>query len=255
MLTDPVIRANQATGAYRRARFASFDQPAPEEEFQEAPEPAPAVAESEPEPPVETEVAVAPEPAPPETPAEVETVVPEFKLPTAEEIEQIHQQAWKEGYDTGYEEGSARGRLESAELHQLLQSIDGALGGLDEQVGAAILELSLEVARLVIRDTLTTRPELISTLIREVLLQTPLQRAQIHVNPADVELVRTYLGEQLAEAEHRLVEDDSIERGGCKIETEGAHIDATLATRWQRITESLSNDHPWQEKRHDRASG
>ncbi|TVO63049.1 FliH/SctL family protein [Denitromonas ohlonensis] len=80
---------HQAVGAYRRWEPPSFDAREPESE-----------PESEPEPlePSATTPASVPEP---ETPA--------FKLPTADDIEKIHDAAHKDGYAAGYEEGTARG--------------------------------------------------------------------------------------------------------------------------------------------------
>ncbi len=234
MSSDPVIRANQATNAYPKLGFTSFDAP-------------------EPTPVVEEQLAASDPEIPPETEQEPE---PEITLPTAEEIEQIHQQAFKdghdsghkegieaghkEGYDTGYEEGCARGRLEAAELHQLVDSLDTALSSLDKTIGEEILSLSLEIARLVVRDTISTKPEIIATVVREALQQSPHPHAQIHLHPADIELVKRYLVEQITQSGHRLIDDGSIERGGCKIEAAGTHVDASVATRWQRVTESLS---------------
>jgi flagellar assembly protein FliH len=241
MAFDTVIRANQATGAYPKLDFASFDTPVmtpppPEESAAPAFEIPPAPAQ---------EPVAAPEPEPV---AEALEPMPEIKLPTAEEIEQIHQQAFKDGYDAGYEEGSARGRLEAAELHQLVGSVDEALSALDKTIGEEVLSLALEIARLVVRDTISTRPEIIASVIREALLQSPYPNAQIRLHPADAELARRYLAEQLNSSGHRLVEDPSIERGGCKIEAAGTQVDATVSTRWRRITESLSQQHAWEEE-------
>ena len=243
MPSETVIRANQATGAYPKLDFTSFDTPASIIAVEQVAESAAPAFEIPPEP--EQPVA-APEP---EGAIELQVEdLSEIKLPTAEEIEQIHQQAFKDGYDAGYEEGSARGRLEAAELHQLVGSLDEALTALDKTIGEEVLSLALEIARLVVRDTISTSPEIVATVIREALLQSPHPNAQIRVHPADAELARRYLAEQLTSSGHRLVEDPSIERGGCKIEAAGTHVDATVATRWRRITESLSQTHAWQEE-------
>ncbi|WP_417071119.1 flagellar assembly protein FliH [Niveibacterium terrae] len=233
MSTDNIIPANQASGAYRRANFESFDEPreqppAPEPEVREAPPPLAqeeALVEHEELQPLE--------------------IAPGIKLPTADEIEAMHQEAFKQGFDAGYEEGSARGRLEASELHQLLTQFDEALTGFDQQVGEELLALALEVARQVVRDSLAQKPEAVLGVIREALGQTPQQHAQLHVHPEDADLVRQYLGEQIAHTGHRIVEDANIERGGCRIDSAGAQMDATIATRWRRVVETLSGNHPW----------
>lgn len=238
MANELVIRANQATGAYRRVQFEDFAAPPMLEEPEVAVELAP--------PPPEPEVAPSFEPEPELANGPIE-IAPGVHLPTADEVEQIHQEAYKAGYDIGYEEGSARGRLEAAELHQLLSQFKDTLDHLDEAIGAEILALSLEVARLVVREQIKLRPESLLVVIREALAQLPQQHAVLHVNSADDALVRQYLGEQHAHAGHRIVEDDSVERGGCRIEVGGTLLDATVSTRWRRVVENLSREHPWED--------
>lgn len=214
-----VIHNNQASGSYQRVEFVNFDAPRPAATAQESSPPA-----SEQPEPVEARLELA----------------PGVTLPTAEEIESMQQEAWKEGYAAGYEEGSARGRLEAAELHQLLQSMHAALSNLDQEVAEEIQALALEVARQVVRDTLKTQPEAVLAVIREALTQVPQQGATVRVNPLDAALVRQYLGEQFSSTSHRLREDDDVERGGCLIESEGGQIDAQITTRWRRVVENIS---------------
>ncbi len=258
-----VIRAHQATGAYAKADFISFDVPEPQELVEQQP-----IA---PVDPLAFEIPAGTPDSPVEAAAETEAIpatadainadthelrsgedtyvnLEDIRLPTAEEIEGIHQQAQKEGYAAGYEEGSARGRLEAAELHSLVTEIDATLSAFDKTVGEEVLSLALEVARLVVRDTIATRPEVVTSVIREALLQSPMTEARIHLNPEDMDLARQYLGDQLAQAGQRLFEDATVERGGCRIETAGAHIDATIATRWKRVTEALSSQQSTWEK-------
>lgn len=216
---------NQAAGAYRRWDPPSFDAPEP---------PAPADIE-EPVP------APAPEPEPePETPAPPPE--PRIKLPTAEDIERIHEEAHKEGYAAGYEEATARGRVEALQLHTLVEGMSNAMTQLDQDVAEEIVALSIEVARQMVIQNLRNHPALVVDVVREALHHLPQGHAMIHLNPDDANLVREYLGEQLAHNEHRLVEDDAISRGGCRVEAAGSVVDATVQTRWRRIMENLSRD-------------
>jgi len=217
---------NQAAGAYRRWEPPNFDAPAEPvvpPEAMAAPEPAPH-----------------PEPVPEPTPPEPEQ--PRIKLPTAEDIERIHEAAHKEGYAAGYEEGTARGRMEALQLHTLVENFDKALTHLDQEVAEEILALSIEVARQMVQKSLKEQPALVVDVVREALHQLPQGHALIHLNPEDAQLVRDYLGEQLQHNEHRLVEDESISRGGCQVESAGSMVDATVQTRWRRIMENLNRE-------------
>ncbi|WP_341675303.1 flagellar assembly protein FliH [Niveibacterium sp. SC-1] len=241
MANETVIRAHQAAGAYRRLRFESFDAPA-----QEAQQPAPPAAQPQ--------AQVVPEvPAPPASeaqvpPADPRELAPGVRLPTAEEIEAMHAQAAKDGYDAGYEDGSARGRREAAELHQLLSAFQESLSAMDSAIADELLAASLEIARLVVREEIKARPETILTVVREALTQMPQQHAQVHVHPEDAQLVRQYLGEQITHAGQRIVEDEHIERGGCRIDSAGTQVDASVATRWRRVIENLSREHRWDDE-------
>lgn len=165
---------------------------------------------------------------------------PGYALPTADDIERIHQEAHKNGYAVGYEEGTARARLEAMHLHSLTESLDHAFRELDQQVAQGLLTLALEIARQVVRHTLEAHPDALLAVIREALSQLPHQHVSIYLHPDDASLVRSYLGDQLAHSGHRIFEEPAITRGGCRLEAAGSHIDATLEMRWKRVLESLS---------------
>ncbi len=228
----------QASGAYRRWQLPSFDEPLMPAPVDDTPALA---AEPEPEP-------LPPEPvfeAPVELEPEIPIPEPHIHLPTADEIERIHEEARKEGYDAGYEEATARGRMEAMQLHGLVQSLESAMTSLDQEVADEILAVAIEVARQMVRHSLAHNPESVAELIREALLQLPQAHAMVHLNPEDLAMVRDYLGEQLTHGGHRLVEDASIARGGARIEAAGSQIDATLQTRWRRIMDNLGRNVLW----------
>ncbi len=218
---SPVIGSNQASGAFRRLQFDQFDAPAA---------PVADTAAEEVTAPVEA-------PAPADLPLEI---APGITLPTLEELERISSEAQREGYTAGYEEGAARGRMEAAELHQLIQGLDTALASFDEEVAEDLRNLAIEIARQVVRDTLATRPETVLAVVREALRSLPQQGALLRVNPEDAQLMRRYLEEHFEGLAHRVVEDPDVARGGCLIESAGGQVDARVETRWRRVVESLS---------------
>ena len=243
---NPIARPIADPGdRFQRWTPPSFDAAQPQA-IPAAPEAPPPY--QEPEPPQQEEVCIAvpPEPA-------VAAPAPEFPelpeellhFPTAEEIERMHEEAQQEGYQAGYEEGLALARSEAGQLHAVLDNLNQALTKLDQDVAEELLTLSLEVARQMVRQSLALRPELINTLVREALQQMPQIHTQIHLHPEDAQLVRTHLGDQLGHAGHRVVEDPAMERGGARLEANGAQVDATLPTRWRRIMENLGRDIPW----------
>lgn len=170
---------------------------------------------------------------------------PAVQLPTAEEVERIMQQARDEGTRAGYQEGQAKAKDEAARLGRAAGKLEAALKDLDSTVADELLALSLEVARLVVRSEITARPESLLTMIQEALGQLPHQHAAIYLNPEDASLVRSYLGDQLAHAGHRIHEDPKLARGDCMLDAGGSHVDATVATRWRRVVEGLGLEDAW----------
>ncbi|WP_230971222.1 flagellar assembly protein FliH [Nitrogeniibacter aestuarii] len=227
---------NQAAGAYRKWEPPSFDAPpAPEPPELDVLEPAPEDADA-------PDAVQAEEETFDDAPAE-----PAFKLPTAEDIERIHEQAHKEGYNAGYEEGTARGRVEALQLHTLVESMDTALKQIDQDVAEEVVALAIEVARQMVIQNMKEHPGMVVEVVREALHHLPQGKAMIHLSPDDATLVREYLGEQLAHNEHRIVEDDTVARGGCRVEASGSVVDATVQTRWRRIMENLNcEDTDWE---------
>lgn len=169
------------------------------------------------------------------------------KLTTAEDVERIHRDAHKQGYDAGYEEGTARARMEALRLHTLVEQLEAALGEFDQQVAGELLGLSLEVARQVVRQTIAARPVAILDVVREALAQLPHLHAAIYLHPEDASLVRSYMGDQLAHLGHRILEEAALARGGLRMEAGGSHLDASVESRWKRVIESMGAAGDWVE--------
>jgi flagellar assembly protein FliH len=174
-------------------------------------------------------------------------------LPTVAAIEQLQAQARDEGFAAGRKDGYAAGvgraAAEAQALSALLQPLADSLRQLDEEVAQQVLTLALHVAREVLRGSLRADPELMLPAVREAIrnFDSYNQHPQLILNPADAELVRAHLADQLQHGGWRLREDPLVERGGCRVETNTAEVDATLSTRWQRVVATLGQDLAWTE--------
>lgn len=168
-------------------------------------------------------------------------------LPTAAELEQIHQQARDEGYQAGYAEGRQQAVQEVQRMASLLDSLNGELQQTNQLVAQDLMELSLEIARQMVHQALKVNPELLLGVVRDAIASLPHinQAAHLVLHPDDAELVRSGMGEQLAHAGWKIFENAQMERGSCRVETAHSQIDATLATRWQHIVASLGQDNSW----------
>lgn len=174
---------------------------------------------------------------------------PQFHLPTAEEIERLHEDARAEGYRAGYAEGQnaaaeaaeAARADESARFLMLMQNFSDALTAMDQEIAEQVLDLALEVSRQVIRSTIDTQREALLPIVREAIAALPLHHAHVslHLNPADAAMVKENIGEQLAQSGTQILDDPAISPGGCKLVAGASEIDASIETRWKRVLEAI----------------
>lgn len=182
-----------------------------------------------------------------------------LNLPTEQELSEIRENARIEGYHEGLAAGHAEGHAagtaagqaevaeQAARLRAVADSFDTATSGVGEVVGAELLELALHLAHGMLRTALEVKPELVLPVVREALdyLPTVQRPAMLTLHPDDLPLVRAALTEELDKGGWRLVADESIARGGCKVETASNQIDATVETRWARLAQALGGRLDW----------
>lgn len=248
------ITRHQAVGAYQRWQPEPFD-----ESDQTASPSGKRRALPEPEPDPELDPDVSTDTEPDETHSHTSFSTPEFKLPTAEEIEAMYEQARSEGHATGLEEGRATGRAEGLtqgkieakkeadRLAGLVNTMNTELDRLHGEIAEEIVTLALVVARQMVGQTLAAHPIAIADTVREALQQLPQGKARVHVHPDDVALLREYLDDQLEHGHHHILEDASMTPGGCIVEAAGCQIDGSIETRWQRVLNGIGRQSPeWQ---------
>ena len=172
-------------------------------------------------------------------------------LPTIEQITAIQEQARQEGYHAGHAEGLAAGReeaaREAARLRDLASTFSVEVGKADETISQQVLDLSVDLARALLKSALAIRPELVIPIVKEAVRYLPAlhQPALLFLNPDDAVLVKDRIGDELTKMGWQLADDVQLEPGSCRVETASNQIDASLPTRWQRLTAALSKNSDW----------
>lgn len=172
-------------------------------------------------------------------------------LPTIEQISAIQEQARQEGYQAGHAEGYAHGQqkaaLEASRLRKLADAFTTQVGQADERISQQVLDLSIDLARAILKTALTVHPELVIPIVKEAVRYLPAmqQPALLFLNPDDAALVKDRIGDELDKLGWQVADDAHLVRGGCRVETANNQIDASLPTRWQRLAASLSKESDW----------
>jgi flagellar assembly protein FliH len=167
---------------------------------------------------------------------------------TVSELEDVEQRAHKEAFAKGHAAGLAAARAESqqalnqakaqvATIDQMLGAIAQPFRDLDSQIEEQLVQLAMSIARQLVRRELRIDPSQVIAIIRETvaLLPAATRDVRVHLHPEDANVVREKLATPAADRAWTIVEDPVMPRGGCRVTTDTAHIDARLETRIQGI--------------------
>jgi len=203
-------------------------------------------------PSFDPEPELVPEPEPEIIEEEVEEVPLEEVQPlTLEELEAIRQEAYNEGFATGEREGFHSTQLKVrqeaeealnarlADLEQLMAHLLEPIAEQDTQIEKTLVHLVAHMARQVIGRELQGDSSQITQVLREALKLLPMgaDNIRIHLNPQDFELAKAL--RERHEENWKLLEDDALLPGGCRIETAHSRIDATMETRVEKAVAQL----------------
>ena len=196
---------------------------------------------------------VEPEPEPVEEVVDEVEEVPldEVQPLTLEELESIRQEAYNDGFATGEKEGfhstqlKVRQEAEAAltakvaSLEHLMNNLMAPLAEQDMQLEKAMVGLVEHMTRQVIQREMKTDSRLIEQVLREGLKLLPMgaDNIRLFINPQDFEQIKAL--RERHEERWRIVEDDTLQPGGCRIETEHSRIDASIETRIKRAMSQL----------------
>ena len=183
-----------------------------------------------------------------------------WKLQSLGETSQVKRSAaglWSERERRAYERGREEGALEATRaaaqvrgghlerIGRVIAALQERLDELSARGADAVLDLSLEVARQVLRRELSVQRDAALPAVREAIsmISDHAAHPRVHLSPLDYDLICSELQADATYRGCRFVADPSIEPGGCRIETPHGQIDATLATRWRRVVATLGMQH------------
>lgn len=166
-------------------------------------------------------------------------------------FESVRQDAYNKGMQEGFAVGMAKARqqsiVEKEHFIKLTQSFNEALEQADEQIAEEVLSLALDIAKSMLKAKLNIDPAAVLPVVVDAIHYLPyIQKpARILVHHDDAQIIREYLGDEIASQQWQILEDSNIERGGCLVETGANQIDASNEVRWKRISDALAQNNNW----------
>lgn len=160
------------------------------------------------------------------------------------------------GYQDGYRDGlvaldsfkTSYAQQVTAQVGQVLQSLDGELRQLEQSAAASLARVAIALARQVVRSELATHPDKVVQVATEAVnaVMTGARQITVKLHPDDHALVAQGCADLLEARGARLVAEPSVDRGGCLVDTEAGGVDARIATRWAAAMQTMGSAAPWQ---------
>jgi flagellar assembly protein FliH len=165
-----------------------------------------------------------------------------------EKVEKIEKDAYERGYKEGHEKGYGEGKDEVERLiqrlHMIITKTIERRNQIIEESETQVINLVLLVAKKVIK--------VISENQKNVVINNVVQALRkmkgrgdviIRVNLADFELTSSHMKEFQEMVENvkniTILEDTSVDKGGCIIETDFGQIDARISSQLHEIEEKI----------------
>lgn len=158
-----------------------------------------------------------------------------------EEADSIKETAAKEGYRAGIEQAES----DIIALRSKIADFISSKQEVFEFIAPDILEISVDIARKIIKKEVEQDPQVILNSIVDVMrtLSKEEPRIMVKLNPLQVDLVKTELPEYISsmgiDAKITVIGDDAIEEGGCILNTNNGIVDASIDTQLEIIKEAL----------------
>ena len=170
------------------------------------------------------------------------------------ELERHIEMSKKVGHEEGYKIGKGEGHNEGLKLlTEKAKSFDALLSGVENEVKELggvftkqILDLSIEIAKTIIRNELNTDPKQIEVIVKEALNYLPINvsKIKLRMHPEDISLIKDT---EVAEVVNRLenisfVADEALTRGGCVLDAGASHMDATIEERLAKVLNEIKEN-------------
>ena len=172
-------------------------------------------------------------------------------------LKELQELAYQEAYQLGLDEGRERAFKERSSelteklqhLHELLQSLERLKVDLIACNEAQIVRLTYYMAKRLVYDEISARPEVVIEVVRQALMAAQSdENVTVRVSPSDlafIDDIKEKLDKEFDNVKRLKFEaSDDVSSGGCVVETNYGDVNATLEQRIDRLWAQLSEKLP-----------
>ncbi|MDR2659500.1 MAG: flagellar assembly protein FliH [Spirochaetaceae bacterium] len=181
----------------------------------------------------------------------------QFELDSAAKVEESSKAAAAKGFESGraegYEAGMAEVKRLIARTQLIMERIQDKRIAIIEQTEQEIVDLALLISRKVVKVISETQRQVVLENIKEALTKIKTKgKVIVKVNLADLETATEHLADFISMVENsgsiEILEDSSVDAGGCYVETDFGDIDARIAVQFAELESKILELSPLKRK-------
>lgn len=163
-------------------------------------------------------------------------------LATGQSLADAREESRRQGEQAGYQR--ARAEFDGV-MNRMLHSIADIAGlkpRLRHEAEGPLVELSIAIARRILRRQITIDPEAVAGLARSALDALNLREVvEVRVHPSQAQIVADGIARIGAPVAIRVIGDSSLEAGAVTIETSHGTLDASVSTQLEEIERGFAD--------------
>ncbi len=168
----------------------------------------------------------------------------EIQVKVDEVEKEAYERGYKEGHERGYQEGREEVKRLVDRLHTIISKAIEKRNEIIEESETQIINLVLLIAKKVIKVISENQKNVVINNVVQALRKLKSRGdVVIRVNLADLELTSEHIKDFMSMVENvksiSVLEDSSVDRGGCIIETDFGQIDARISSQLHEIEEKI----------------
>ncbi len=170
-----------------------------------------------------------------------------------DEEQKIKSEASEQGYKNGYNEGCASGEEEMnrliERLHKMIEAVmlrrEEILKETEQQIVELVILMTRKVVKIISETQKTTIMSNVLAALKKVRTR---GEVTLHVNVEDLKLTTANVSEFIKRVENvdgiKVVEDSTVEKGGCIVETDFGAIDARISSQLSELEDKIMEISP-----------
>ena len=181
--------------------------------------------------------------------AQKEQILQEAEKKVSDMKAQAEQNGYQQGYDEGIKSGEQSVNMLISRLHKMVEAVMRRREEILKETEQQIVELVILMTRKVVKIISETQKTTIMSNILAALKKVKTRgKVMLHVNMEDLKVSATNVEEFIKRVENveeiTVVEDSTVEKGGCIVETDFGAIDARISSQLSELEEKIMEISP-----------